>query len=114
MTALPILPEGFTVRKVGNSLKVVPQRKRRVAIVKEILKGIRVDHKGEMDVLRSIQATYQAAKSPFSAEEMLSALTEVANGERVFNLNQRRVNSFLTACCMQYGLKELSDGRYTA
>jgi hypothetical protein len=29
------LPEGYTVRKVGNSLKVVPMRKRRVAIVEE-------------------------------------------------------------------------------
>lgn len=29
------LPEGYTVRKVGNSLKVVPMRKRRVVIVKE-------------------------------------------------------------------------------
>jgi len=28
------LPEGYTVRKIGNSLKVVPMRKRRVAIVK--------------------------------------------------------------------------------
>lgn len=29
------LPEGYTVRKVGNSLKVVPMRKRNVAIAKE-------------------------------------------------------------------------------
>jgi hypothetical protein len=29
------LPEGYTVRKVGNSLKVVPMRKKKVAIVQE-------------------------------------------------------------------------------
>jgi hypothetical protein len=29
------LPEGYTVRKVGNTLKVIPQRKRKVAIVKK-------------------------------------------------------------------------------
>lgn len=113
MTTLQ-LPEGYTVRKVKGSLKVVPMRKRKVVIAKEMLKGIRVDHKGQMDVLRSIQATYQASKSPFTAEEMLKSLEEVANGEQVFNLNQRRINNFLSACCNMYGLKELADGRYTA
>lgn len=34
MTTLQ-LPEGYTVRKIGNQLKVVPMRKRKVAIVKK-------------------------------------------------------------------------------
>lgn len=34
------LPEGYTVRKVGNSLKVVPQRRRKVAMVKKEEKGM--------------------------------------------------------------------------
>jgi hypothetical protein len=109
------LPEGYTVRKVGNSLKVVPMKKKAVVVKQEkaMLRGVRVDAKGEMDLLRSIQATYEAANEPFTAEEMLEALTKAANGENVFNLNPRRVNSFLTACCMQYGLK-LEGSRYIA
>jgi hypothetical protein len=37
MATLPQLPEGYTVRKVGNSLKVVPMRKSRVAIVEKAM-----------------------------------------------------------------------------
>src|SRR5271157_4018836 len=29
------LPEGYTVRKVGNSLKVVPMRRKKVAVAKQ-------------------------------------------------------------------------------
>ena len=34
------LPEGYTVRKVGNSLKVVPMRRKKVVIVKKEVKGM--------------------------------------------------------------------------
>jgi len=110
------LREGYTVRKVGNTLKVVPQRKRKVAIVveeKAMLKGIRVNVSGEFDMLRSIKATVLEASEPFSTEEMFNALKSVS-GE--FLVSQRRVQSFLTTLCTHLGefdLIELSDGKYT-
>ena len=110
------LREGYTVRKVGNTLKVVPQRKRKVAIVveeKAMLKGIRVNVSGEFDMLRSIKATVLEASEPFSTEEMFNALKSVS-GE--FLVSQRRVQSFLTTLCTHLGefdLIELPDGKYT-
>lgn len=112
------LPEGYTVRKVGKILKVVPMR-RKVAIVKKekiMLKGIRQEVSGDFDMLRSIRATALEASEPFTAEEMFNALVESANGDQVFNLNQRRVGIYLTSLCNHIGefdLIELADGKYT-
>jgi len=114
MTTLQ-LPEGMTVRKVGNSLKVVPMRKRRVAIVKEkaMLQGIRREVCGRFDMLRSLRATAIEASQPFTAEEMYEALKSVSGD---FPLNQRRVQSCLTTLCTHMGdfeLIEMPDGKYT-
>jgi hypothetical protein len=79
MTALQ-LPEGFTVRKVGNSLKVVPMRKRKVAIVEEkaMLKAVRSEYCGEFDWQESLKDTVLANKETvFSVDEMYQALESV-------------------------------------
>ena|SRR5947209_7024655 len=109
------LPEGMTVRKVGNSLKVVPMRKRKVAIVQEkvMLKGIRQEVSGEFDMLRSIRATALEVSEPFTAEEMFNALKSVSGD---FPVSERRTQSFLTTLCTHLGefdLIELPDGKYT-
>ena len=115
MATLPITSRRIYSQKNRQfSDKVVPMRKKKVAVVKQEMKGIYVERRGEFDLLDSVRATYEGTQDPFTAEEMLNALLEAANGKQPFNLNQRRVNSMLTACCMQYGLKELEDGRYTA
>lgn len=78
------LPEGYTVRKVGNSLKVVPMRKRRVAIVEEkaMLKGVRatIGKKQIFEWQGSLQKTILANKeADFSADEMYQALESVCH-----------------------------------
>lgn len=75
------LPEGYTVRKVGNSLKVVPQRKRKSAIVKkQMLNAVRaaIGRKEIFEWQESVQKTILANKDQsFSADEMFQALESV-------------------------------------
>jgi hypothetical protein len=37
---MAMLPEGYTIRKFGNTLKVVPMRRKKVAIVKENINSV--------------------------------------------------------------------------
>jgi len=81
-TMAALLPEGYTVRKVGNTLKVVPMRKRRVAIVeeKEMLKAVRatIGKKQIFEWQESLQKTILANKDQsFTADEMYAALESV-------------------------------------
>lgn len=47
------LPEGYTVRKVGNSLKVVPMRRKKVAVAKERkMNGTEKQVKWALDIRR--------------------------------------------------------------
>ncbi len=82
MATLPQLPEGYTVRKIGNSLKVVPMRKRKVAVVKEkeMLKAVRatIGKKQIFEWQESLQKTILANKEvSFTADEMYEALQSV-------------------------------------
>ena len=76
------LPEGYTVRKVGKFLKVVPMRRKKVAIVKEkaMLKAVRVTigKKQIFEWQESLQNTILANKEvSFTADEMYAALESV-------------------------------------
>lgn len=81
MTTLQ-LPEGYTVRKVGKSLKVVPMRRKKVAIVKEkaMLKAVRatIGKRQIFEWQESLQDTLKANKGiAFTADEMYAALESV-------------------------------------
>jgi hypothetical protein len=83
MTTLQ-LPEGYTVRKVGNSLKVVPMRKRKVAIVKEktMLKGVRIEDKGYgMCWQESASETIKVNDCAFTLEELHNAIQSVRQSD---------------------------------
>lgn len=74
------LPEGYTVRKVGNSLKVVPMRKRRAAIAKEkaMLRGVRIEDKGYgMCWQESASETIKVNGCAFTLEELHNAIQSV-------------------------------------
>jgi hypothetical protein len=78
MTALQ-LPEGYTVRKVGKILKVVPMRRKSV-IVKEksMLNAVRSEMYGEFEWQESLKDTVLANKEiAFTADEMYLALESV-------------------------------------
>lgn len=85
------LPEGFTVRKVGNSLKVVPMRKRKVAIVKkQMLNAVRSEYYGEFDWQESLKDTVLANKeTAFTAEEMYAALESVCQSGEDLDSKER-------------------------
>ena len=83
------LPEGYTVRKVGNGLKVVPMRKRKVAIVEEkaMLKAVRSTYGKQQifDWQESLKDTVLANREAvFTPEEMYAALESVVQGDDYF------------------------------
>jgi len=97
------LPEGYTVRKVGNSLKVVPMRKK-VAIVeqKAMLKAVRKNYSnGEFDCQMSLKATVWASKGAFTVDELVAALQSVSQGEAE-SPNRRKVERVLAGYEGQY------------
>src|SRR5437588_5524824 len=113
MTALPQLPEGFTVRKIGNSLKVVPMRKRKVAIVKKaMLNAVRSLSCKEFDWQESLKDTVLANREQsFTADEMYQALESVCQeGEDLDSKKEviRRLE-FLSVRTLQIRLEKVAE-----
>lgn len=112
------LPEGYTVRKVGNSLKVVPMRRKKVAIVKEekgMLKAVRTVMYGEFEWQESLKDTVLANReATFTADEMYSALESVCKpGEDLDGKERvaRRLEGLSERTC-QIRLEKVAEQTY--
>ena len=63
------LAEGYTVRKVGNSLKVVPMRKRKVAIVEEkVMQQESMEDRCHEEIMAAVYAKRDAEKVALEAK----------------------------------------------
>lgn len=110
------LPEGYTVRKVGNGLKVVPMRKRKVAIVEEkaMLKAVRSTYGKQQifDWQESLKDTVLANREAvFTAEEMYAALESVVQGDDYFESKSEIIRrlEFLSVRTLQIRLQKIGE-----
>jgi hypothetical protein len=111
------LPEGYTVRKVGNSLKVVPMRRKKVVIAKEkaMLKAVRTLCAKEFDWQESLKDTVLANKDvTFTADEMYAALESVCNEDEYLDSKQQVITrlNFLCAHTLQIRLEKVAEQTY--
>lgn len=111
------LPEGYTVRKVGSSLKVVPMR-RKVAIAKQekvMLKAIRSEVYGEFEWQESLKDTVLANREQsFTADEMYAALESVCKAGEDLDSKERvarRLEGLSERTC-QIKLEKVAEQTY--
>ncbi|OLD63785.1 MAG: hypothetical protein AUF65_01370 [Chloroflexi bacterium 13_1_20CM_50_12] len=116
MTALQ-LPEGFTVRKIGNSLKIVPMRRRKAVIVKkQMLTVVRSEYCGEFDWQESLKDTVLANKEQsFTVDEMYAALESICkDGDEQLDSKERvarRLEGLSQRAC-QIKLEKVAEQTY--
>ena len=115
MTALQ-LPEGYTVRKVGNSLKIVPMRRRKVVIAKKaMLNAVRSESFGEFDWQESLKDTVLANReSTFTADEMYAALQSVCKAGEDLDSKERIIRRLegLSQRTCQIKLEKVAEQTY--
>jgi hypothetical protein len=116
MTALQ-LPEGYTVRKVKGTLKVVPMRRRAVKQEKAMLKAVRTTFGKfkEFDWQESMKDTVLANKEQaFTADEMYAALESVVQEGDYFESKSEIIRrlEFLSVRTLQIRLEKVAEQTY--
>jgi hypothetical protein len=117
MATLPQLPEGFTVRKVKGSLKVVPMRKKVAIVKKAMLNAVRSTYGKHQifDWQESLKDTVLANKETvFTADEMFAALESVVQGDDYFESKQEVIRrlEYLSVRTLQIRLEKVAEQTY--